>query len=83
MDISYLEKRKGMIVTLYQISLSIIYQARQPWSVLCQPIRILVVTDDCFCDTSDNDTNCTVPKSRAAVDYTLTGVEPHGPTRSV
>ena len=26
---------------------------------------------------------CTVPKSRAAVDYTLTGVEPHGPTRSV
>ena len=26
---------------------------------------------------------CTVPKSHAAVDYTLTGVEPHGPTRSV
>ena len=26
---------------------------------------------------------CTVPKSRAAVDYTLTGVEPRGPTRSV
>ena len=26
---------------------------------------------------------CTVPKSRAAVDYTLTGVEPHGPTQSV
>ena len=26
---------------------------------------------------------CTVPKSCAAVDYTLTGVEPHGPTRSV
>ena len=26
---------------------------------------------------------CTVPKSRAAVEYTLTGVEPHGPTRSV
>ena len=24
-----------------------------------------------------------VPKSHAAVDYTLTGVEPHGPTRSV
>ena len=29
------------------------------------------------------DTECTVPKSHAAVDYTLTGVEPHGPTRSV
>ena len=27
--------------------------------------------------------NCTVPKSRAAVDYTLTGIEPHGPSRSV
>ena len=26
---------------------------------------------------------CTVPKYRAAVDYTLTGVEPHGPTRGV
>ena len=26
---------------------------------------------------------CTVPKSRAAVDYTLTSVEPHGPSRSV
>ena len=26
---------------------------------------------------------CTVPKSHTAVDYTLTGVEPHGPTRSV
>ena len=26
---------------------------------------------------------CTVPKSHAAVDYTLTGVEPHGPSRSV
>ena len=26
---------------------------------------------------------CTVPKSRAAVDYTLTGIEPHGPSRSV
>ena len=26
---------------------------------------------------------CTVPKSRAAVDYTLTGVEPHGPSQSV
>ena len=27
--------------------------------------------------------DCTVPKSRAAVDYTLTGIEPHGPSRSV
>ena len=27
--------------------------------------------------------SCTVPKSRAAVDYTLTGIEPHGPSRSV
>ena len=26
---------------------------------------------------------CTVPKYRAAVDYTLIGVEPHGPTRGV
>ena len=26
---------------------------------------------------------CTVPKSRAAVDYTLTGIEPHGPSQSV
>ena len=26
---------------------------------------------------------CTVPKSRAAVDYTLTGIEPHGPSRGV
>ena len=26
---------------------------------------------------------CRVPKSRAAVDYTLSGVEPHGPTRGV
>ena len=29
------------------------------------------------------DSFCTVPKYRAAVDYTLTGVEPHGPTRGV
>ena len=37
------------------------------------------------CEISDTNQNsiCTVPKSRAAVDYTLTGVEPHGPTRSV
>ena len=27
--------------------------------------------------------SCTVPKSRAAVDYTLTGIEPHRPSRSV
>ena len=26
---------------------------------------------------------CTVPKYRAAVDYTLSGVEPHEPTRGV
>ena len=26
---------------------------------------------------------CTVPKYRAAVDYTLSGVEPHGSTRGV
>ena len=26
---------------------------------------------------------CTVPKSRAAVNYTLAGVEPHRPSRSV
>ena len=30
-----------------------------------------------------NEATCTVPKSRAAVDYTLTGIEPHGPSRSV
>ena len=29
------------------------------------------------------DSQCSVPKSRAAVDYTLTGIEPHGPSRSV
>ena len=33
-------------------------------------------------DTKE-DSICTVPKSRAAVDYTLTGIEPHGPSRSV
>ena len=27
--------------------------------------------------------NCTVPKYCAAVDYTLIGVEPHGPTQGV
>ena len=32
--------------------------------------------------SGSNNLNCTVPKSRAAVDYTLTGVEPHGPTQS-
>ena len=31
----------------------------------------------------DLNVECTVPKSCATVNYTLTGVEPHGPTRSV
>ena len=34
-------------------------------------------------DISSSSSLCMVPKYRATVDYTLIGVEPHGPTRGV
>ena len=55
------------------------YGAMAPPSFEETEIRQRFLCENCL----ESHEPCTVPKSRAAVDYTLTGVEPHGPTRSV